>query len=223
MRGVRLGQTSEGSYVINVISPVEVPKENIMLESVTFERRIVERIYTTLGIIEEIRDNKIDLVSIRSIYDVVSQGLSANFCEGISGLISDNETVVEIGFKWGDSPPDRKTRKFSIDSALDESLKKTYEVLKKTANLDEQKIRGGVESLNRKRGEEVGKVGIATLIEGRPAHIYIDLGGRDYENAVEAHNKNLNVSFLGKLIKSGNRYTVENPKSFVVDEVRRLL
>lgn len=218
IKSVRLGQTSIGSYVFNIVSPVGQSDKNRMLEVATFERQVANGFYSALRIVEDIHSEKEDIGSIRSIFDMVNKGLSANICKSLSDLIPEDSGVLEISFDWGESAPQNRSRKFKVDSDIAGSLLETYEVLKKTANLDEQRILGAVESLSKRRTDEIGRVGIAALVNGRPTHVTLRLSGSDYANAVRAHEENLNIRLSGRLVKRGNAFLAEDVSKFEIDD-----
>lgn len=218
IKSVKLGQTTVGSYIFNIVSPIGQSDKNRMLEVATFERQVANNFYSALQIVEDIYSEREDLGSIRSIFDMVNRGLSANICKSLNELIPEGSGMLEISFDWGESAPQNKRKRFRVDSGIAKSLTDTYEVLKKTANLDEQRILGAVESLSKRRTDKIGRVGIAALVNGRPTHVKIRLSGLDYANAVRAHEENLNIRLSGRLVKRGNAFLVEDVSKFEIDD-----
>jgi len=105
MQKVRLGQTQQGSYVVNVLSrvPPEVAVGQMQLPFATppedpYERKVTMTLASGLAVARGTIDS---YSSIADVQQIVAHGVSSNLCEALAAIGRDESAQeVDISFAW---------------------------------------------------------------------------------------------------------------------------
>lgn len=223
MHNARLGQTEHGSFVLTILSPV-APQlaaygESDLFPEEPFERRVVATLATAvssavLAAEESFLREKQDFSPFEK---AVENGVSANLCEGLAGLVGDREdTSIFMSVAWAlNRPtPDLIPYKTIISPDVVPVIREAARVFRAHDSIEDYAVSGPVVKLERADGEDVGKVTIYAIIEGVPRKVRLNLSGADYETAVSAHQHYRSVKVVGTLVREGRFHRVAKPLGF---------
>ena len=225
---VRLGQTEQGSFVVNMLSPVplNLDRQNNMINGFShfandpFERKVTRKLVSGLRATRDAVALANRAHGINPFEDRIAQGVSANLCEAIGNLIDiGDKQGVEISVSWAltRTPPERNAFVHfgSSDAAV---LKEASRVLKERQERPNERIEGYVTLLRRDETEPGGRARIKAMIEGVMSSVRVDFAPPDYSLITEAHDLRLIVSLEGDLRREGQRWVLENPRDLWVFE-----
>src|SRR6185295_3097822 len=164
LRKVRLGQTERGSYVFTLISPVSpaLRDATAIATEEPFERRVVETLAGALratrqaALVSAIRGGDME-----PFKNAITQGVSANLFEAISGLSeASGEQPLEVSFAWARSRA--LTANFPTRVRLTQdiipSIREAARVFRATEPLPDFELVGSVVALRREEGAPSGTV-----------------------------------------------------------------
>lgn len=227
LRRVRLGQTERGSYILIVQSPV-LPALNFQGELIPapddsqaapFERRVMVTFARALEATQQAYAEASTTRSMDKFWDGVQEGVSANLCEAVSGMLEDPETRgLTARFTWSPArpaPPDAPSL-VTFDREAGEVIREASRLLRERTTESDVEVEGEVIGLLRPKGLEGGKVTIESTLDGRTRLIQIELNVTEYLDAIEAHKDRTVVRCRGELIYRGGRYHLVNPVSFQI-------
>jgi len=223
MRNVRMGQTERGSFVVTILSRVtpalfnatgcggDVPEP--------FERKVTQSLSTALAAVTESARIAVATGDINAFDQSVSRGVSANFCDALSGLSCADgiERDVEVSVAWARVRPaaEGPLLRYRIGRDIVPVLREVARVFKLRVPQDDFEVRGPVFRLVRDPPDALdGEVTIAGFIDGSPRSIWLHLDRQDYHNAADAFKSQRLVSVTGLLKKEGRRYRLDNPRNF---------
>jgi len=217
-RKLRLGQSERGSYVITVISRLPDPPPQQALMSVLEEEPFARQV--TRGLADGLR-------SIRSAASsptpgtfsaAVEDGASANMCEAIADMGAPGLRELGFQFSWSssvplDGPPPEQVL-FPADSI--EAVREGGRLLRKLDPVEEFPIAGRVVRLHRGATADRGKITVQAKIESQHRHVTMSLDGDDYQLAITAHGTREYFSAVGKLVKRGRSWTLQDPRDLEI-------
>lgn len=226
LKGVRLGQTHQGSFVMTLLSPVVSPPVQ-MSQARDFdtrddpiERRVTMRLAEALAATRRATDNT-SAGSSDAFLTAVDKGVSANLCDALATL-TDTLHELEISFVWAQTYPMHKGRFFmrfvSHDAPI---LREASRAFRSREPQLGKTLTGLVHLLQRKEMQMGGTVSLRTSIEGRNLSVRTDLSQSDYERAIEAHSLKAPVVMQGDLEWTGQCWRLLNAciKDVIIDEV----
>jgi len=225
LRGVRIGPSAEGSFVLSVHTPVppRLPSTHTVraagLSDEPFERRVSLRIYEAVRAAYDAANAALVGPDGLGLFtDAVPLGVSANLCEALVGLAGPVGHPVEVSVNlapsrpWaGALPPVRfRTDHYSI-------LESAARELRATSAEEDSVVVGNVVRLHREGGSG-GAVGIAGAVEGedRLRRVWVELSGDAYQTAVRAHEEMRQVSVRGDIVRRGNRAYLVRSSGFQI-------
>ena len=153
-----------------------------------------------------------------SVFEKVgTQGLSANSCEALAELTNCYKDV-EISQYWAIvRPTDVVESAFVFTESDADALTAGADWLRQHNPFVDAHIKGEVVILSRDYNENFdGECVIAHEIDGRPVSLRVKLASEDHPEAIRAFEGNLQISICGDIYRSGNKYTLENPRQFLV-------
>ena len=226
MRGVRLGQTEQGSFVANLLSPVPPilaagpPALFDTAPEEPFERQVTRKLVSSL------RSTRAAIVAVNQGDDIqafeqkIAQGISANFCDAITSLLGvENGKALDISVSWAAIRSAKESRAQVRFVASDlPILREASRTLKDRQEHPDERIEGYVTSLAREQSEHQGRVTLKAFVEGAIRSIRADFSPADYGRITDAHNRRLVVSLEGDLRRDGQRWTLHNPRDLVISE-----
>jgi hypothetical protein len=222
IKGVELGQSEEGSYVLTLLSRLElasVEPELLELAMTPFPRRVTRRLASALRATSDALTAVAEDPPAVRLQQQVNAGVSANLCEAIAGMLSevDGNPSLELQISWArvlpeQDPPDPV--RFSRAHA---------EVLLEAARLlraEEPElgilIAGVVIDLHREPGSSAGLAKIGSVINGRIRRLNVPLEEADYERAIDAHREQRGVLFHADVERLGRKWFANNVADFQI-------
>ncbi len=229
LRDVRIGPSTEGSYVLNVHTPVPpllAAGRTVLIvdgfDEVTepFERRVALRLYDAVAAAGNAANEA--LVSddgLDAFTAAVRHGISANLCEALVGIGGGSGHPFEISLSLAASRPLPGRRLPAVRFRHDHLpvLAAAAQELRERVAEDSVTIVGNVVRLHRE-GAGSGEISIAGTVEGddRLRRFWMDLPESDYLQATRAHEQMLGVSVRGDLLRRGTRLYLRSPAAFQV-------
>ncbi|EUC21454.1 hypothetical protein [Paraburkholderia hospita] len=220
LKTLRLGQTEIGSYVVNIIAPMP-PRQisQLGLPSVPVTNLVAATLSSGLRAL----DNAIQTVSnggnTVAYEEAVNNGVSANLCDALVGLSGAN---IQRGFEVtiapaGSSAAPSPVSTFVFDRDKVERVVEAAAYYKREDyTLYDRTITGSVEKLDRPVAEERGTVTIATLLEGQPKNVSVELDEDEYQQAVDAHGRKDVVQCHGNVRVTARAARLMNAHGFRV-------
>ncbi len=226
MRSVRLGQTEQGSFVANLLSPVPPvlsAGQGALLDTAPeepFERQVTRKLASSLHSTREAIVAVNQGEDIQAFERKIAQGISANFCDAITALLGvENGKALDISVSWAAIRNAKENRAQAQFVASDlPILREASRTLKDRQEHPDERIEGYVTSLAREQSEHQGRVTLKAVVEGAMRSIRADFSPADYGRITDAHNLRLVVSLEGDLRREGQRWTLHNPRDLVISE-----
>lgn len=225
---VRIAQTEVGSFVLKLLSPVPPLVKSSQLglfgDEVTeaedpFERKVTEKLMTALDNAREFAEAVVrnDIVEFDKL---VEKGLSVNLLNA-AGRLAQINGGAKVTTSWSGLRP-RRENSVSVYLSEDDApvFKEAARVLRERAPKLDEYVIGTVNLLKREPDSETGEIAVQADIDGKLQSVRVKLDGKDYEEALHAHEQRLYVELKGDLKRSGQRWQM-SPRSFktiVVDE-----
>lgn len=223
---LRLGQSERGSYVLTILSRVPphlAPTNGLLFEiEEPFPRRAVWTLSQALQALREAADSALSSGHFDPFKEAVSAGVSSNLCFALARMAEGIPATSELALSWtwARSRPVEKNAIRDVVFPGDRLpvIDEAARLLKATAPREDVEIRGHVVIL-RKEGElgpPAGPVTILTFIDGTPRRVTVPLAMADHHLAIQAYERGTPVACTGDLIKSGQQFTLHNPRGFTI-------
>jgi hypothetical protein len=229
LRGVRIGPSAAGSFVLSMHTPVP-PKLSTEPPSSTdapeideplaepFERQVSLRIYDAVRAAYQAANAAlVDPDGLAAFTEGVASGISANLCEALVGLAGPAAHPLELSMMLAPSRPSRR-RPTPIRFRRDHFavLESAAAELRARSAEEDSVVVGNVVRLYRESSAGTGEVSIAGTVDGedRLRRIWVELAGDDYETAVRAHTDMRLVSVQGDIVRRGTRSYLTRPSKF---------
>jgi len=155
-----------------------------------------------------------------SFTDRIDDGVSANLCDAIRGMVSREDFEAEIGVlvTWSSAPPSPpgESPAFQFKPSQAPLLLEASEHLRRWEPQQGALITGVIVGLHRQEGQWDGRVTVACVIEGSVRQLQVPLPGADYQLAVDAHGDQKQVIFRADIQRLGRSYRASNISEFKV-------
>ena len=220
VRRVRVGQSSRGSYIMNIISRVtpqlSAPQNGQLFETEEpFERQATKMLACSLRALDKASQAAAVTQEMDAFDQAVQDGLNANLCDAVVGLWGDDEVQrnLEFTFSWSPGRPvDSKfVRRVAISSDRVPVIREAGIQMRERSPLEEFELSGPVVKLERREGAATGKVTIIGLVDDRQARVVVELDEPGYQTAIEVHRSGHTVQMSGTLTREGNGYVLKDP------------
>jgi len=221
INNIRLGQTERGSYVIKLISPITLEQLNLPDNSLPpFERQVTQTLMKSLKSLKDVLlyIQKKEHFYFEPFQEVVSEGVSANLCDAIIG--NDNKVIfkpIEISVSLSYAYPSEKNEIYeNIDfpENVMPYIAEASRLFHEKNPVENFILEGNVTRLDRERKQHKGIIIVVCISDGKKRRIKIELNKDDYEQAIEAHKRGIEIYCRGELIKEGNSFRLNNPSNF---------
>ena len=225
LRRVRMGQTEKGSYVLTIVSkvtPLLTPGAPGLLEFMDepFPRRVTRMLVRSLEALNWASEQTQATGDFSSFTDRIDDGVSANLCDAIRGMVSREDFEAEIGVlvTWSSAPPSPPggSPAFQFKPSQAPLLLEASEHLRRWEPQQGALITGVIVGLHRQEGQWDGRVTVACVIEGSVRQLQVPLPGADYQLAVDAHGDQKQVIFRADIQRLGRSYRASNISEFKV-------
>ena len=219
MRTVKLGQTEIGSFVVKLLAPVPPllsPQEPTLdpswpgFDDEPWERLVTRRLVAALNASRNATEASVKAQS--AFEDAVEQGVSANLCEAVAGLVEQSQET-EISVAWAKTRPERELRSRIVFSRNDGAiLKEAARTFRLRQPKENETLFGKVTNLHRDTTEISGKVTIKALVEGKLQSVTAVLDSSAYSKVLQAHDRKFGVVVRGDLRRIGQRWSLEQAR-----------
>lgn len=218
LRRVRLGQTEHGSFIVTLLAPVppllqpRLDLEETAFDDEPFERQVTLRLTHAL----EASRNAVERATAGEGGDAfdsaVREGVSANLCEAVAGLI-DQACGLEISLTWARTRPRHQVRHTVAFTANDaEVLKEAARTFRARHPKPDVTLYGNVYRLTRGHEAVEGLVTLKALVDGHLRSVHTVLDQANYGVAVQAHKEKWPVLVNGDLERIGQRWRLTNAR-----------
>lgn len=213
-RGVRMGQTRRGSYVVPVISRLPVLQADddddaLLFEDVVyrpFARSAMLKLAQGLVTLRDLTHGESEPTGSR-ITEAVGAGVSSELCEAVANTLeAESITALNVAFTWAERlPTSSAVESVQLESEAVPRLRHISSVLKGEPVIGRQTVVGYVKRLDRGEDDEIGRITLRTLDSDKARNIAIDLNDDDYHIAGEANTERRMVAATGLLHREPGR------------------
>jgi len=138
----------------------------------------------------------------------------------VASVLRATQRGLEFGISWSRSRPTVTDVPAHVTITPDSLpvIEEAGRLLREISPREEFELQGIVVALERGPGAESGKVTVLAFVDGRPHAVKIELGARDYDLALRAHEMTKPISALGDLVKEGRSYFLRQARGLRVFE-----
>ncbi|MGH3927890.1 MAG: hypothetical protein ACRDTT_34350, partial [Pseudonocardiaceae bacterium] len=159
---VRLGQTSRGSYVLRVETPL--PLE--LVEPPVSSREVLLHLYQATSAAHDAAVRSSENGDPAPFIERVGEGVSANLCEALADIGGQRRNSFEIRFSWAPaSPVQLETPVVRFDRPVIGALKAGAKFLRKLPVTETATVTGRVVDLHRTPMDRLGRVQVEGVVE----------------------------------------------------------
>lgn len=218
LKGVRIGQSERGSYVLTIqsrVTPLLRPVQALLDLEEPFPRQVVERLAYALDAMLRAAEQSSVTEDFQAFTDAIAEGVSANLCDAVVGLAGDNgerSRRVDIAFSWSRNRPVAQPMPLLVSFQADRIpfITEAARLLRASSPMKDFELQGLVVKLERQEGQEGGRVTILGFVEEKPRKISMWLDDHDYNIAIEAHRQLQTISCSGTLKKEGRGFELQS-------------
>lgn len=222
----RLGQTEVGSYVVNLIIPIECDvgdqKDH---NEVSITRSVTHTLARSLLAIDASIDQYKSMRKDVVFDSAVKHGVSANLCDALVGLTGETHirnVEINLSLSRGDKEFLDIPLNYSFNSSEVPFLQRASDYYKDKYVIQSYTVSGHVRSLKHEEGDDFGTISVSSLVNEKERNVTFDLPTDQYWEAHHAHKAGLIVECSGDLSVSPRSATIVNPSKFKVIHSRRL-
>lgn len=200
---IRLGQTERGSYIVNLIAPIElIPQDQNDFDKVSVTRSVTKTLARSLTAIDSSINDFKSTNSLTAFDSAVEKGVSANLCDAILGLSGDKRSRninISISLSQTEelSEEIKLTHRFEVDALP--YLEKASEYYKDNYVIPNKTISGLVIKLTHEPNEDSGTVVIDAIVNDRQKNVTVELPIDEYWQSHRAHKRQQPVEVTGDL------------------------
>lgn len=221
----QLAQTSQGSYVVNLVSPLEIDRNSNKSEHTSasyepFERRVVKRVLRAISALKIAVEQASSPENLQGFGNTIEEGVSSNLCKAILKMNeAGGKSGIKISFNWASELP--ITNEMPQEVILAPKLMPLIEAFVQkleTYAASDVEIRGKVITLQRSENGSTGQIvvrGYVKALEGKRS-VKVNLSDKEYALATQAHDKRQTVACRGDLFKAGRYFELQNSRDFLV-------
>lgn len=206
LHGLRYGPPEVGSYVLTIESPVS-PELQPTLAGIEaeppFERQVLLTLARGLHAARRAAGAAAAANDISPFVDAVPEGLTANLCDAVAGLLEPFEQAnldIAIGFAPSrpvGSGPVRVV--FAREAAP--VLREAARIFKEREPVSDFEAEGIVVKLDSTDPSEGGVIVLFCAVDGQPRRIRITLDADGYRLAIQAHQQSHSLLLEGELAR----------------------
>ncbi len=214
---VFMGQTTEGSYIVTALAPVEaaIPVSHRRLEDVPRDGDVVTGRAVTESVMRAVE------ATVEALHHYRASGSFSGFEEGapigvsyeIVGALhrlAENADEATVAVEWEPATqslfdPPQSDRGYLLTGADAEPLERARQRLAVVSEpIPLTKVKGRVHLLTKKDADGPGVVGVHALTVTGSRRFRVRLDSDDYHRAVAAHYQDAEVTVQGTLEREGN-------------------
>lgn len=229
---LQLGQSKVGSYIVNIIVPLEEPEpDNEATDHISFSRIVTDNLLNALDKLSSAVTTYNKNKEAKVFAETVSSGVSKNLCQALIGLSGRKQQrtfeITATPSTTQNLPRPDLPRVFTFDTQAVSALTQAVEFFTKNDVYVNQELCGQVVHLDRNPGADSGTIAILSKIPAtrsdQEKKISIELNEHDYKLAIEAHRQKQYVTCVGDVIISNHSAKVNKLNEFKVHVEGELL
>jgi hypothetical protein len=225
MRGLELGQSERGSYVVTVLTRVGRPSsvEELFPDFIElFPRRVTMNLASALGAARRSVSEVAGGGNVASFDDAVGSGVTADLCEAIAAMLGSEEHrggALDLSIAWSRAVPSQLAEpRVSFNQHESTILMEAAEYLRAQEPETGIFITGVVTRLRREDGASAGVVTVSCAIGGIMRKLLVPLAGVEYELAINCHLRRRGISFTADVRLEGRSYTATEVRDLRIVE-----
>lgn len=219
MERVRLGQTEQGSFIVNLLAPVppaldEGQSSFWPIETdEPFERKVTRTLVKSLSAARLAAESAVRGGGMSAFQQAISSGVNANLCDALATLIAKGEGL-EVSLTWARTRPTPERRRVvHFSESEGEIFKEAARQFRSMEPRPDETIEAFVVTLDRQPQAVEGRVALKTFMDGQAVSVRTTLPKELYHEAVQAHDNGHSVAITGDLKRNGQRWVLENPRN----------
>jgi hypothetical protein len=226
LRRVKLGQTEHGSFVITLLAPVppllDTSQQGLFpgFDDEPFERQVTRRLVGSLTALRGAVDLAASGDGKTAFESSVAQGVSANLCEAVAGLIA-QASDIEISVTWARTRPAPSAHQRIGFSGNDAPIvTEAARMFRSRYPRPDISLFGTVHTLKRSDEDVDGLVTLKVMVDDKPQSVRAVLDPPNYSIAIQAHETKTPIIVKGDLGRVGQRWWLNNAQvtGLVTDE-----
>jgi len=201
---IELGQTEEGSFVINIFIPRDYHEDKEPLlpfdDEPTFTRKALDIMENaTKELIKKVEEYQ-ETENIEIFNEIIEKGVSSNFCHAISEISSNGKNDVLMNIEYYNGiDKEIEIKEVVISKDYIPIINKVVEYFRSDMIEENHLLFGYVTMLQKEEEAIDGEITIATWIEGKRRKVRMELNADHYIIAVDAHRNIKQVACKGTL------------------------
>ena len=218
-----LGQTEIGSYVVNVIAPVQVSAvgDHTTAAAMPLAQAITLNLVTGLDALEKATVAYEEQGDLKVFDAAVQLGASSNMCDALLGFSgAEHNRNFEITVTAAPGPLyESEPKKFEFNGKHVEMLEEASGYYKEDYILPQRRLIGYISKLSRPKDETSGTITLQSTLGDIERNVRVELTGDDYHMAVLAHDNAQLVRVEGDVHIRSKTARLLNPTNFGVIEI----
>jgi hypothetical protein len=222
VKGVRLGQTEWGSYVVTVMSRVTPELSDGRFADVVdpFERRVMRTLAMALVETAAAAERAALTGSLEEFIGRIDHGVSANLCDALVGMVGGLEANRDVSFEfsWSRVRPIHQpiANRVALRADMIPVIAEAARVFREIGPIEDFEVTGPVTRLERPAGAPLGTATVLALVGGGARRVSVPLPEPDYQLAVTAHADRLPLTCVGTLTREGRSWTLNGPREVAI-------
>lgn len=216
-----LGQTEHGSFVVNIISPInEISQsEHLLPDNPSFARIVSANLSTSLVAIKSLVDEIHSKGSIEAFDTYINKGVSANLCDALIGLSGKNkhrEFSITLQLSSLEKTIDVDTLIHGFSPTMIPTLEHVSKRLKENYIITNYTLSGYVTKLEQEYESDTGNVTVIATLDDKEKPVTFKLARNEYLEAIHAHENKAYLECKGDLHVSPQSAKLVNVTDFKV-------
>jgi len=218
---VDLGQTEEGSFVLNIFLPNNYYEDEtpLLIPEESFSRKAL-KIFTEAS--KELTDKAIiyaQTSDINIFHESFKRGVSSNLCSSIVEISANGTNDVNIDIVYNNGlEVDEVVESVSFTKELIPIIQKVADYYKKDLLEEDFEIIGYVTKLHQEIEEEKGEITLSCLLEEKLKKVKMILNEEQYLIAQEAHKNKKLLACRGTLNMFDRSTILSDVTSVLIEE-----
>lgn len=209
MRGVRMGQTAHGSFVLQILAPVtkEFTQQGSLLEmppELEYENRVVPTLESGLSAMNNVAKKLNEDNEINHFINAAKHGLTTNLCDAVTGMYEKlAPETIDITINYSASRPNRpRCSNTKINSKYIHLIRDAVMTVKANQPKEENDhlARGPIIKLSSENVEKGGEIIFRDLTSPKLRKLKVVLDKDNYSAATKAHGEQKFVEIIGNII-----------------------
>ena len=155
------------------------------------------------------------VAEISSFELAAQRGVSANMCDAVAALAGDQHGI-EINLSWAAVRPSEVSGEyFAFAESSADVLTEGARWLRRNSPFLNAHVTGEIVRLDRESQEVFdGRACVLYELDGRTVVLNVQFDTADREEVIHAFRQGIEINLDGDVHRNGNRYVLENPRSF---------